>query len=526
MSRVAALLVAAAGTANAAPTWLWNDDGNRVTATPADGSAVSTARGEVFPVNVQYPDGRATRAHVGLDLVVRVPRGADPKTALAAAGLQPQRPLMPAAGLWLARDAAGRHALDAVTALQARPKGTPLDAWPDLWLRRRSHAITLPPDDPLYSGQWYLTQIHIADAWALSTGNAATTVVVIDNGCDLTHPDLLDKLDEGRDVVSGDNDPSYDPNGQGNNHGTSCAGIVGATTGNALGMAGACPECRLRCVRLLDDSATGTPLSADVDAFQFVIDSGAAVASNSWGFVDAIPVPAGLKAAIETTFDTGRGGKGALVLFASGNDDREVGADELLAVRGVIGVGAVNLYEETTSFTNYGAPVDLVAPTGTVTTDIHGTAGEETGDYTNRFGGTSSACPVAAGAAALLAAAAPDKTAAELTDILLQTTRPSPYANPGADGHDPYYGYGVIDPAHALRVALGLPDPVDGGVPADAGMPDAGTVDAGTGSGGDAPPPPDDGKKGCLCAAPTAGGPTALLGGLLAAWRWRRRPRH
>jgi predicted acylesterase/phospholipase RssA len=50
--------------------------------------------------------------------------------------------------------------------------------------------------------------------------------VAIDNGCDLQHPDLVKKLDLGRDVVDGDDDPSFAPGVEGNNHGTACAGLI------------------------------------------------------------------------------------------------------------------------------------------------------------------------------------------------------------------------------------------------------------------------------------------------------------
>jgi len=102
-------------------------------------------------------------------------------------------------------------------------------------------------------------------------------------------------------VVSGDDDPSPVPTEVGAEHGTSCAGLVAASTNNGEGIAGACPECRMRCVRLLSDDPV--PLGADVEAFDFAFQTDAAVVSNSWGFVDPIPVPAMLEDAINNVFD-------------------------------------------------------------------------------------------------------------------------------------------------------------------------------------------------------------------------------
>ena len=88
-----------------------------------------------------------------------------------------------------------------------------------------------------------------------------------------------------------------------------------------------------------------------------------------------MPVPDMLRTIIESVVDTGRGGLGALVLFASGNDDRELLDYELEAVRGVITVGATTNFDEATPYSNYGASVDIVAPTGTLSTDITGADG-------------------------------------------------------------------------------------------------------------------------------------------------------
>jgi hypothetical protein len=117
---------------------------------------------------------------------------------------------------------------------------------------------------------------------------------------------------------------------------------------------------------------------------------------------------------------------------------------------------------------------------------------------------------VAAGIAGLLASAAPDRTASELYDILARTARRAPYALPDATGHDPVFGYGIIDPAAALReVIVEEPPPLG---------------DEGSGPG------EEDEDAGCACAgaagaAPGGGlGAHAVAGGLLLALaRLRRR---
>jgi serine protease len=319
--------------------------------------------------------------------------------------------------------------------------------YPDLAFRHRLHGI--PPNDPRYGAQFYLDKIDIEDAWAITMGSADVTVLVADNGCDLLHPDLVAKMDPGFDPWDGDDDPSYE-DGPGNEHGTACAGIIAASTDNGTDIAGTCPECRLRCARLLPADGELVNVSADVLTFDFAFRADVDIVSNSWGFVDAIPVPRPLKDAIIDVQQNGRGGRGAVVAFASGNDSREIRDDELLAVPGVLGVGAVNNLGELTQFSNRGRSVDVVAPTGTITTDISGPGGADPGDVTTRFGGTSSACPVVAGVAGLLLAHRPELTADQVNDAIVGTARQSIFATPDAQGHDDEYGYGLVQPAAAL----------------------------------------------------------------------------
>jgi subtilisin family serine protease len=464
---VSALLLVAASAAGAAPaagpagpraaeTPSFLDGARRVSAERLGPRAKDPAGRALAPVRLRYA-GRdlVVDALVGGAAIAELEPGAD--AALAEAGVRRVRPLMESAGLWLVEGAEGSDGLDVAARLgRARGRGV-REVFPDLYLRLTPAGGPYTPNDPRFPGQWYFESLRMAEAWGLSQGDPGTTIVVNDTGCDPGHPDLAAKMDPGLDVVDGDDDPSPLAGALAEPHGTECAGLVAAATDNGEGIAGGCPACRLRCVRLLAD--VETPLSATVDAFNFALEVDAAVVSNSWNFTEAIPVPKVVEDAINNVFDHGRGGRGALVIFAAGNDDRQIGDDELQAVRGVFAVGAINHLDEQTSFTNYGNALDVVAPTGTLTTDISGADGDDPGNYTSLFGGTSSACPVAAGAAALLASAAPDRTSAELYDVMTRTARAAPYAQPDGNGHDPIYGYGILDPVPALQEVLGLAEP-------------------------------------------------------------------
>jgi subtilisin family serine protease len=414
---------------------------------------------------VELDTGRSIAAELGGGVVLRQLR---PDAALPAKA----RPLMPAAGLYFL---AGDPTL-LIDALRDRDD---LEATPDLLLPvRRAGA----PDDPRYGGQWYLETVAIEAAWAVTEGSPDVEILVVDNGCDLSHPDLAANMGPGIDVVDADDDPAYLPAppcdedadccpggpllgpccndrglcNTGNNHGTACAGIVGAESNNGTGIAGLCPRCTLRCARFLSDAPQ--PLSAAIAVFNYALEQGVAVVSNSWGYVSPVAAPAALAAAIETVISQGRDGLGSVVVFAAGNDARELADDELTGLPGVVTVGAITVFEELTSFSNSGSSIDLVAPGGTLSTDISGPDGSDGGDYTGDFGGTSAACPVVAGVMGLLASRFPAERGAQWVQRVMSTLRPAPYAVPDAAGHDRSYGFGIVAPAAALAPPPAVPE--------------------------------------------------------------------
>jgi serine protease len=409
-------------------------------------------------------------ARLSARAIVQVSPGVAPERIWQREGLHAVRTLSDALHMYLVEGRSHEDGADIAGRLAQRSDVD--SAVPDLHLARARHGIAIPPNDPHYAGQWYLRKLAIERAWRLSTGDRDTSVVIIDDGCDTQHPDLQANFQGGLDLVDMDDDPSVAPGQPGNAHGTQCAGLVAAQANNGIGIAGVCPECSLRCVRLLRDDDQGVAISADIMAFDYALTVGASVVSNSWGFAEATPVPAPLRSIIARLYTQGRGGRGTLVVFSAGNENRELAEDELDAINGVLTVGAVNNFDESAPFSNHGASLDLAAPTGTLTTDVSGSDGDDPGDYTNLFGGTSSACPIVAGAAALVMSARPELSAAEVSDLLIASARHAPYAVPDADGHDPVYGFGIVDPGAALRSTLGVtePDPPTAGTNADAGV--------------------------------------------------------
>ena len=307
------------------------------------------------------------------------------------------------------------------------------------------------PNDSYLSEQWHLDLIGVRGAWDVTQGSQNVTIAILDSGIDLGHPDLAAKIVSPRDTLEGDDDPSHD---EGEAHGTACAGLAAAVTDNDLGVAGVCPKCMLMPVRIMNEEGYGR-FGADSDAFRWAVDHGAQVLSNSWGPAGPASVPSDLDAAIQYAVNTSRGGKGAVVLFAAGNDDRVNQPQEVASHPLVIGVGASSAADRRETYSNFGPTLKVMAPAGAVTTDPRGGAGYMGGDYMSFFSGTSAATPVAAGLAGLLLSVNAELTWGQVQSILL-TTADKIGSDPYNDrGFNDYYGFGRINALRATQTAAG-----------------------------------------------------------------------
>jgi subtilisin family serine protease len=310
-------------------------------------------------------------------------------------------------------------------------------AYPDVLLPTERQAF----NDPSYGAQWYLELLEYETMMDLGRGSPEVRIAVIDSGIDIDHPDLVDAVTEPYDAFDSDDDPS--PVGD-DLHGTAVSGIVLARADNNSGIAGLCPTCTLIPVRLIGEGPNSN-LSRHVEAFEHAIAADAWVINNSWSFREPTEVPGPLASVIERARTEPRGGRGALVVFAAGNDDRELGDTELNGLPSVLTVGAYDRYGNQTNYTNRGA-IDLSAPSATVSLAPNN-------GITETFGGTSAAAPVVSGIAGWLLAFDPSLTAAELHELLIDHATP---VN-AAGTRDPFLGWGRID-ALALHAAV-VPEP-------------------------------------------------------------------
>jgi serine protease len=333
-------------------------------------------------------------------------------------------------------------------ATQLHESHTALWAHPDfIYKKNRNEA----PNDPMFEDQWHHALIGSTAAWEFVPENASAIIAIIDSGVDTTHPDLAAQLISPRDTIGQDNDPNPDGDDA---HGTATAGIAAATTYNNLGVAGVCPQCFIMPVRIMSESGWGR-FNADSDAFYWAKDHGADVLSNSWGPAGASSIPFNLEQAIRSVADGARNGKGAVILFASGNDGRENESRELASHPMVLSIGATNHRDLRESYSNYGNDLDVVAPSASVTTDIQGARGYGRNDYMYTFGGTSAACPTAAGLAGLIFSVRPDFTRGQVQSIITSTADKIAGTTYNDNGFSRMTGYGRINALRALQMATG-----------------------------------------------------------------------
>jgi serine protease len=360
----------------------------------------------------------------------------------------------------------------------------------------------LTPNDPKFKDQFGFGTgaggIRATQAWDVTQG-AGAVVAVIDTGI-TNHSDLNANVIGGYDMISGDDPadalphPYYvanDGNGRDANpadpgdgisfseyfsnatlqkycrygsstwHGTHVSGTVAAVTNNAKGVAGTAPAAKVVPVRVLGKCGGYGSDIAD------------AIIWASGGSVPGIPANPNPADVINMSLGGSQPGacpqiykdalsaaaaRGSIVVVAAGNSDQDTltATDTSGAAVGytmtncgtVISVASTTSSGARSSFSNYGAGIDIAAPgSSIVSTHNSGSQGPSTESYKSNSG-TSMASPHVAGVAALVQSVAPTPlTQEQMRSLLKRTARAFPVAI------DKPIGPGIVDAAAAVNAA-------------------------------------------------------------------------
>jgi len=295
------------------------------------------------------------------------------------------------------------------------------------------------PNDPRFNEQWYLLNnvnnkfdIDAVSGWDYSKGDNII-IGIIDTGSDVLHEDLTNH------IWTGGGSETGTPSG---NHGTYVAGIAAAVTNNNKGVAGIGWNSWL----MPRDFGSGYLSDVVADILDASVNNGAHVLNCSWHYMTDYT---SLRNAIEDAFNVGSN-----FVASMGNklpSDPPYVAYPAAYNNWVIAVGALlkvnngdTLYARPDM--NYGSFIDVTAPGDSLRTTQWKTTDPNNHSRYAWFGMTSAAAPVVSGITALVRAEFPNKSNAEVMDII----RNSAVLFNGWENDFNHYGYGMVNAFFAV----------------------------------------------------------------------------
>lgn len=265
------------------------------------------------------------------------------------------------------------------------------------------------PNDSDYSLQYAPAKIRADEAWVVARGGPV--IAVVDTGVDYNHPDLAGKVIKGHDYVNGDNDPLDDQS-----HGTHVTGIAAANSNNGQGVAGISWKSKVLAIKVFDSNGSGSALNAAA-GIKEAADSGAKVINCSFGFGFS-----GLASVFNLYYQlifnnavNYATAKGSIVVVSAGNENTTAFKYPCLSSSSFC-VGSTDSSDNRSSFSSFGAAVDIAAPGSSIWSTIPGSYGSKSG--------TSMAAPAVAGSVAVVRSYFPSWTAGQVIERLQKTAAP------------------------------------------------------------------------------------------------------
>ena len=298
--------------------------------------------------------------------------------------------------------------------------------------------------------QWVLDMLAVPAAWTVTRG-AGVTVAVIDSGVNPAVSDLAGSVLTGPDYTGVTTRPSNLDWGV---HGTWMASLIAGHghDGGGSGVIGVAPAARILSIRVIPDR--GDPDYNEYEREQetsiqqslanginYAVAHGAQVISMSIGY----SAPSGtVREALEQAYD-----HGVVVVASAGNSGDQSGSGRGTEAPvsfpanypGVIGVGAVKPNGKVAVFSSDNVSVRIAAP------GVNVPAQGRDGQYW-WVSGTSPACALVAGVAALIKSRYPHLAPNLVATALTSTTTDRP-----SGGYDSQLGFGVVNAAAALSKA-------------------------------------------------------------------------
>ena len=318
-------------------------------------------------------------------------------------------------------------------------------------------------NDRLFHKQWNLSNIinpewdiNYCRAKTITSGSLNTIIAVFDTGVEHNHPDLnnIHAFSYNLHTLSS-------PSIKYGDHGTACAGIIGATSNNQKGTAGIAPLCPIMDLSF----KSNTPPENLAAGFRIAADNGCSVISCSWYTTEPSEY---IDEGIFYALQNGREGLGCVIVFAAGNTDSEIlypanSNEDIIVVGAMSPCGErkdknTSCDEDSSWGSCFGSQLDIMAPGVSIyTTD---TLQQNLFDVNYReFAGTSSACPHVAAVAGLVLSVNPDLTMKDVSNIIESTAQKigeyhytiKPEYPMGAWNKN--MGYGLVDAYAAVLAA-------------------------------------------------------------------------